>query len=120
MWTWLRTLWRASKETQLVYGDPSGKKCKELFRQALWAELHKPPAFFRKQTEFMKTTVTQPVDCSSAKSMCLCLRPHGHDGPHCCSCGGSWDDAGEVLSFPCATKVPPVRHSDIQAGDNNE
>jgi hypothetical protein len=38
--------------------------------------------------------------CPSAKARCLCIHAEGHDGPHACNCGGSWDANGNVITFP--------------------
>lgn len=37
--------------------------------------------------------------CAEAFYRCKCDEPHGHEGPHLCRCGGSWQ-GDEILAFP--------------------
>jgi hypothetical protein len=52
--------------------------------------------------------------CDESAYSCLCSRPPGHDGPHACPCGGSWngsaeDDTFDVVTFPPGIPVGPAR-----------
>lgn len=40
------------------------------------------------------------VLCDDVKSSCVCGLASGHDGPHECDCGGSWDVDGSVVRWP--------------------
>ena len=42
----------------------------------------------------------EPGSCGSSLASCYCVHGEGHDGPHECTCGGSWDDDGKPLTFP--------------------
>lgn len=49
--------------------------------------------------------------CGVREAACICDREMTHDGPHHCSCGGSWhiDEAGtfHIVSYPQAA-IPDV------------
>jgi hypothetical protein len=53
-----------------------------------------------------ETKETVDVICGEREASCFCSLDPNHDGPHECSCGGSWtfNDQGQfvVVSFPSA------------------
>lgn len=38
--------------------------------------------------------------CDATLASCECRLDEGHDGPHVCTCEGSWDDNGEIFAWP--------------------
>lgn len=44
--------------------------------------------------------------CPGALERCVCRHEEGHDGPHVCSCGGSWNEDGSVVLLPTGTTNP--------------
>ena len=51
--------------------------------------------------------------CNAPAYSCVCIHSEGHDGPHLCSCSGSWlghegEEDFEVIAWPPIDESTPV------------
>jgi hypothetical protein len=58
--------------------------------------------------------------CPASLAACLCRMGEGHPGPHRCTCDGSWNEDGSIVSFPLGDTDPLVAMARLMGIDLDE
>ena len=45
-------------------------------------------------------TISPAGYCDEANVWCRCAKSEGHDNNHICECEGSWDQDGNIVTYP--------------------